>query len=109
MMFMIGTEKQIKWAKDIKKASIKLLYSRKDELGAGVYKAVENIENIMDSAYLINNLKAMTYIKDEDEKLKNLIAWMRYTEHSDFDKLLNDLEPVHWTQDIYPEIMGDFF
>ena len=126
---MIGTEKQIKWAKDIKRTAVKLLYDNKGKLGAGVYLAVNNIENINDAGYLIGHLKDITYKIHDEDKLEILINWMRYTDHEDFLILLGNVEidytkkqqvvvnwvrkeePVkelHWSK-APPEIIGDFF
>lgn len=111
MKILMGSEKQVKWASDIRNISIELLEAKKKDrgdLGDYIDIAIENIENIEDAGYLINNLKDITYKKGETERFNTLIEWMEYTKHEDFKELLSGLSYKKTTlNDKYKDLFKD--
>ena len=91
MRILIGTEKQVAWAIDIRRVAIELLEDKKEtrgDLKDYIDIAIDNIEDIEYADYIIENLKELTTRKSKEAKFKILVNWMKYTEHDDFKGLL---------------------
>ena len=91
MRILIGTEKQVAWAIDIRRVAIELLEDKKEtrgDLKDYIDIAIDNIEDIEYADYIIENLKELTTRKSKEAKFKILVNWMKYTEHDDFKGLI---------------------
>lgn len=95
MVRLYGTEKQVKFANDIRIVAIDALEKHKaihQELEVYIDKAIKDLSCIGDSAYIINQLKEICYTRKHNERMAILIEYMAYSGAPAYYKLIDNID-----------------
>lgn len=95
MILLHGTQKQIKFANDIKSIVINTLKAHKEvnrALEEHINRAIEDIEHITDAGFIINQLKEVCYTKKHNERMAIIIEYMCYSASPAYWKLVDNID-----------------